>query len=988
MDHNSLQTLNEFDQTAISYSTQCDVEDLTNIKLVHKGDFTVVTQNIRSIYNNFDDFQITLSQFNFCIDILILTECRLNSTKEVPRLANYNVFTTSHHLNQNDGVVIYVKKSLRVNMKEIRLEHASCLQLNMDETIILGIYRSPSNPNAINFINSLNYHLETIKLHKNIIITGDININIINKLNENSYEYNNRYNYLLMLSTHGLLPGHCLPTRGDNCLDHFILKLSKNKYSPYVAVINSSITDHATIFLKLSLLSNIRRCPKTKTYTDFNMALSILIEKNLPSLLNCEDPNLLIKLLISKITDSLKESSYVKHISNKNRTIKPWMTPGILRCIRNRNNMQKKVKSNPDNEILLITYKRYRTHCNNLIKKVKRRYDRDQLLSSTKNIKKLWHKIKTIAPLKASKTNNDGLLSIKPTPIDSVNFVNSYFANIGKQLAENILLNFPNANKPPSYIKSTLFSFVLLETDTNEIKSVINNLKSDSAPGWDNIPTTFLKLATHILTPIICHLVNLCFKIGTFPYLLKQSIITPVYKGGDYSNTSNYRPISVLPAIAKIIEKILNSRILGYMEKFKIISSSQYGFRRHKNTEDAILSLTSHITEVLDKGQKCLTVFLDLKKAFDTVSVPILLQKLENIGIRGTALSLFKDYLSNRKQRVKIGDYMSSDSSVSFGVPQGSVLGPTLFLVYINDLLSQKIDDGRIFAYADDTAIVFSGSSWDAVKRSAEKGLANIYFWLKSNLLTINIDKTNYMCFTINNKTQPENDFKIELHNCLYDSSNLCNCAPSTLNRVSTIKYLGVMLDHRLSWHPHIDFASSRIRKLIWIFKILRHVTTKKLLIQIYLALAQSILGYCISVWGGASKMKFLQLERAQRSLLKVMFFKPFRFSTERIYNYCELLTVRKLYILQSTLKVHRVTTFSSNSNQHNKRRNVTAYIPPMRTKFGNSQFTNKSRFLYNKINKKMNINPLCIYQFKKILTAWLLSLNYDAVETLMDLNT
>ena len=213
MDHNSLQTLNEFDQTAISYSTQCDVEDLTNIKLVHKGDFTVVTQNIRSIYNNFDDFQITLSQFNFCIDILILTECRLNSTKEVPRLANYNVFTTSHHLNQNDGVVIYVKKSLRVNMKEIRLDHASCLQLNMDETIILGIYRSPSNPNAINFINSLNYHLETIKLHKNIIITGDININIINKLNENSYEYNNRYNYLLMLSTHGLLPGHCLPTR-------------------------------------------------------------------------------------------------------------------------------------------------------------------------------------------------------------------------------------------------------------------------------------------------------------------------------------------------------------------------------------------------------------------------------------------------------------------------------------------------------------------------------------------------------------------------------------------------------------------------------------------------------------------------------------------------------------------------------------------------------------------------------------------------------
>lgn len=420
------------------------------------------------------------------------------------------------------------------------------------------------------------------------------------------------------------------------------------------------------------------------------------------------------------------------------------------------------------------------------------------------------------------------------------------------------------------------------------------------------------------------------------------------------------------------------------MEKFNIISNSQYGFRRKRSTEDAIVTLTSHVSELLDKGKKCLTIFLDLKKAFDTVSVPILLQKLESVGIRGTPLLLFEDYLSNRKQRVKIGEYTSGDCSVSFGVPQGSVLGPSLFLIYMNDLLNTNIKNGQTFAYADDTAIVFSGPSWNDVKQFAEIGLAKVSLWLKSNVLTLNIDKTNYICFTINNRTQPGTNFKIELHNCLYSDTSPCDCAPSILSRVSTTKYLGVMLDQRLSWHPHIDYTSARIRKLIWIFKNLRHVTNKTLLTQIYVALAQSVLGYCISVWGGASKIKFLQIERAQRSLLKVMFFKPFRSSTETIYTSCDLLSVRKLYILNCALKVHRAVTFSNNLVEPNKRRNIPAYVPYVKTKFGNHQFANQSKYLYNVINKILNIYSLNLFECKKAITAWLRSLNYDSTEALM----
>lgn len=829
----------------------------------------------------------------------------------------------------------------------------------------------------------MNSHLETLKSQTNIIVTGDININLIPRQDEPANECKNRANYLNMLSTHGLLPGHTFPTRGPNCLDHFVLNMNQGKLLPHIAVLNSSVTDHSAIFLKLSSLKQKSVCSKTVEHIDYDKAVTLLLEKRLPELLNCDDPNRVTEQLINNLSQSINESKTIKIVPRSRRTIKPWITPGILRCIKNRNKMQSKIKSDPHNEILKLTYKRYRNYCNCLLKKLKRKYEKEELEKASKDSKLLWKTIKDITDIKGNKTQSIELLNIKANHKDSVDFVNDYFANIGKKLAEDILntnaQSQSNNNAPLS--DPNVSSFVLFDTDPLEVCNILKSLKTDSAPGWDNIPTKFLKSVGPVVAPIISHLANLCFTKGIFPNLLKTSIITPVHKGGKRDDVNNYRPISVLPALSKIIEKLLNTRLINYLNKFNILSNSQFGFQRGKSTEDAVLALTTLLTEQLDSKKKCLTVFLDLKKAFDTVSLPILVQKLENIGLRGTPLKLFKDYLNNRTQRVKIGSVTSENSTVSFGVPQGSVLGPTLFLVYLNDLTELNIEGGRVFSYADDTAIVFSGTSWESVFKIAEAGLEKVANWLKQNLLTLNPVKSNYIPFSINKKTEPSDDLKLKIHIC--DKLDTTHCPCYSLERVTCTKYLGVILDHRLSWHQQIEYTCNRIRKLTWIFKTLRHVTTKKLINQIYKTLAQSVIAYCLTVWGGATKTKFLEVERSQRCLLKIMHFKKYRYPTNELYKFCELLSVRKLYILLIAIRLHRSLPFYP-SLATKRRKNTVATSPRTRTKFARRQFSSQSACIYNKIHKILDVYSLNARECKNKIEKWLISLSYADIEKLI----
>lgn len=990
----TIDTLKDIDNLNIATTFECEVNELGKHLNIGKSDFTLICQNIRSIYSNLDDFLITLANVKFEIDVIVLTECRLSSHKPIPLLPGYCAYFTVCQLNQNDGVVVYVKDTIKHNTKEIKLSQASCLQLEILNNTILCIYRSPSTTNTENFVSSLDAHLETLKSkNKGIIITGDININIISKQNEPLHEQKNRMNYLNTLSAHGILAGHSIPTREKNCLDHIMLKINKIKYSATIAILHTTTTDHFTAFLCLSKLKTKPKITKTKSKIDFEKALDYLKQSNIAELLYCNDVDIVIDSLTYKLTQSIKLNTVNSTIPSNRRIIKPWITPGILRCIRNRNKLQLKARNEPFNEYNKIIYIRYRNYCNKIIKQSKRNYERQLLSLSVKNSKLLWRNIKNITYTNNSNSPNVELLNLKSHPSASANFANNYFANIGKHLAEKITNTqlFLNSDMGSHHTQPN--SFVLLRTDQNEVHDILMSLRSDSAPGWDDIQTGFLKMANVEVVPVITHLANLCFNKGVFPSSLKRAIITPVYKSGDRDEISNYRPISVLSVITKIIEKLLNTRLIKYLDRFDILSPFQFGFRQGKSTEDAVTALTSEIVEHLDSKKKCISVFLDLKKAFDTVSVPILIYKLQKIGLRGIPLALFRDYLSNRKQQVKLGTYISEKAEVSYGVPQGSVLGPTLFLLYINDLCNMQLKNAKIISYADDTAVIFSGETWEDVRVNAEQGLKQIDRWLRSNILTLNTSKTNYICFSICNGTQPSADFKIKLHNChTHQFPGACSC-PS-LQKVAQTKYLGIIVDQRLSWYPHLEFVTNRIRKLIWIFKTLRYVmprvvagrrgSDRNLIKEIYISLAQSVLVYCIPIWGGAAKTRFLEIERAQRSLIKVMYFKNMRYPTDLLYQESILLTVRQLYISHTVLRRHNNLPYDP--NLINRRRwDRIVNQPKTNTVFAKRQFNSRAAFLYNKLNKEINIYSNLYYDCKKKIINWLQIKNYTETEKLLE---
>lgn len=940
----------------------------------------IITQNIRSIDCNFQDFLIFVTRLNIKQDIIILTECWLKHLANIPTIPNFRHFATQVHINQNSGVVVYVRDGLDVSVTEPKMNDADCLVVKIGTShAVVCLYRSPSVDNIERFQSSLNDIIADLRSFPELYLLGDINIDIKNmNVDPRSDDYLNH------LAMHGLLPGHILPTHGPNCLDHCFSKITDRNTKTIVC--QNSVTDHSCIILSTVFKPAQQTKPQNIiSRVDYSKAISDLQTINWEQLLNSDDPNVITNIFITTVSSIIEKHTTYHVVPKRKVNLKPWITPGLIRCMRWRDKLHLKHKKNPSDIVLLRTYKRYRNFCTNLLHSLKRSYERSELNKYHGDIKRTWKIIKQICNISNKPASAMELLKLKSSPKESADHINYHFVGVGPKLANKtlIMLGKTEADLASDVrsSKNTPFSLTLLPTDEYEIRKIILSLKSTPSTGRDGISAIFLKQALNQISKPIAYLSNLCLSSGVFPNLLKEAIVIPVYKSGDGGSVDNYRPISLLPTLAKILEKVINTRLLNYLESHSLLSPNQFGFRHSKSTTDAIETLVSHVVQKLDNKKKCLGIFLDLAKAFDTVSIPILIHKLECLGVRGVPLQLLTDYLSKRSQVTRVGGVLSGGLGISYGVPQGSVLGPTLFLVYINELCNKTLPNAKIITFADDTVVLFHGSTWDEVKMLAETGFSQILQWLNSNILTLNYSKTKYVTFTIRNNTQPINDLSIRAHTCNDTLSPTCDCL--VLSSTKSVKYLGVIVDRNLRWNEHIDMLSKRTRKLMCIFKKIRHINDQRTVLSTYFALCQSVVSYGIVSWGGADKTLLLKTERAQRAVIKVSLFKHYRYPTHKLYKEANVLTIRQLFLKLLILRQHTLPRLDVSSSRV---KHKVYPVPFCKTRYAQGFSAFLSPYLYNKINQQVTLSDCNRFHCKRTLDSYLKQLDYSCTEDLLEI--
>lgn len=832
--------------------------------------------NIRSLQKNFDDMHDFITAWTKAPDIVCVSETRLKHEPLINvSLPGYN-FEHVDSKSKAGGVAIYISTKFRYeinqNIDTVCLPDSESLWVTIfpspqSQLTIAAIYRHPTH-NVRQFTEGICSILTLLNSqNKTYYLLGDMNVNVApGQLPSSSSGY---INDLISCGAYSIIT---VPTRvtttSSTIIDHIITNDNKHLVNP--GVIRTDLTDHYVICC--SVAAHIRRHNNDSFYmrrdkTNFNTDAycddlknslnELMLNQSLP---NPENFDTCFDDFVSAIKETIDNHAPLKRLSRKEQKLKskPWLTKGILVSIKCKRRLFKSHFSRGD-DLQKAYYKAYSNKLTKIKTLSKKTYFEKELQNNSSNPRKFWEILRSALPEQSNKSSSIPTdLTVDGTKIDNPLTIsecfNNFFCNIGENLAKNFQ-KYDKTNFKKFLRNRNPASLYLEPARVNEVINLINSINVNKSVGHDNIPPYFLRIASFIIAPVLCYYINNAFQYGIFPSTCKIAKVVPIFKSGKKDQVTNYRPISILTCFSKIFEKLICTRIVSFFNKHSVIHPNQYGFQKQLSTSHAVIDVVSKCHDQMNDGNYTGLVLLDFQKAFDTVSHDILVQKLDHYGIRGTPNQLLASFLADRKQYISLLNDKSQMGHISYGVPQGSNLGPLLFLTYINDLPFAIDCDAKLFA--DDTCLISSANNPTRLESKLNYNLKLVHDWTLANRITINPKKSSAIIIP------PKERLVTPNLNIQIDSSAIAV--------QDSVKYLGIRIDNKLNFNNHIHFLEAKISKSVGILAKLKHVLPKKALTTLYFTMVHPHLLYGISIWGGTFKTYQNKLNTLQNKAVKIV---------------------------------------------------------------------------------------------------------------------
>ena len=817
-----------------------------------------------------------------------------NNSNEEVEVEGYKLFRRDRKGKKGGGVMVYIKEEYPVKELDFsdpnenspsEILWVKVEKLGRENTIIGICYRPPTETG---FIEKLEDQVDlALDESTPIILMGDFNIDL-RKRNNTSQEYERK---MTNLGFEQVIEGPTRVRNGCYCtLDHIWIKGLECLDSGTTAGLSDHLCTYGRINGKKVKIKGKKKY-WGRDYRGYRRDKfeNILKQTRIQDIvMENSDINDDVMKFEERFLEGLNKIAPFKWHKKKIRNRRPWKSTELETLWEEKNKAEiKAIHTGKDND--WDNFHFLQRKFNSVNKESKRGHYKNKLEKASKNNKEVWRVAKEIFPSfrKKSESKIEGLNGNQEKELG--NKFNEHYLNIvenlgirGEQFQETISQN--------TQIVRNFFS--LKEVESPVIEKIIKEMDSSKAGGIDNIKINHLKDALSVVTNPITKIVNKSIRNGKFPSRYKESIIVPIVKNSkkDRLDPGNNRPVSLLPVIGKIIERVIQTQVTEFLNNENLISEHQHGFRKNHSTVTCLIEMMENVRESLDKGMVSGMVAIDLSKAFDTIRHKTLVQKLKSLNFDANTISWFESYLKDRKQKVKINDTISNEGNVKHGVPQGSILGPLLFSLYINDL-PENAGECKVKIYADDTTLYTSSNTVESLKLKLEHSLERVERYFENIGLKMNADKCQFMIMR-NVQTAEEITLNVNGH-ILHQSDN--------------VKILGVILDKKLKWDCHINEITKKCRSLMGILFKGRHFIdqdTRKLLFN---AIVQSRLNYADVVWDSCSEKLNNQLQKIQNSGIRFIFgLKKFDHVSEyrQILKWVDVKGKRKQHTLQLFHKI------------------------------------------------------------------------------------